>query len=160
MHLRKRHIVLAAAFSLAAFAAPASAQQNPTVRAEDRAPCRDPWVNIAIRELRGRAPSGQHESGECNVRLYNGASWGSYAELKGYVSAVLRTLEQYDARFTSQGTFYFDDDYNQFNVPLSDVRVATSRGVVDGNGRGTGDDGSGFGGSIGLPNGVTLRFRR
>ena len=159
MPLRRRF--LAVPLLLAAFtAAPALAQQNPVVQPRDRAPCRDPWVNIAIRELKGRAPNGSAESGECNVRLYNGANWRSYAELKGYVAAVLRTLESYGALFSANGQFYFDDDYNHFVVPLRDLRVVSARGVTDGSGGGVADDGSRLSGSISLPNGVTLRFPR
>ena len=161
--MTRRTRILSLALGLAAtaaIAAPAAAQQNPTVRPQDRSPCRDPWINIAVRELKGRAPNGSHESGECNIHLYNGARWNSYAELKGYVGSVLRTLDGYDARFGPDGNFYFDDDYNNHVVPLGNVRVLSSRGVTDGNGNGARDDGSQFSGAIGLPNGVTLRFAR
>ncbi len=47
--------------------------------------CRDPWVDQAIREVTGREPNGNYESGDCNVRNFNNASWNSYVELKRYV---------------------------------------------------------------------------
>ncbi len=47
--------------------------------------CRDPWVDQAIREVTGREPNGNYESGDCNVRNFNNASWNSYTELKRYV---------------------------------------------------------------------------
>lgn len=51
--------------------------------------CRDPWITQAIREVTGRAPNGNGESGECRYTQYGGGRWSSYAQLKGYVQSVL-----------------------------------------------------------------------
>ena len=49
------------------------------------AQCRDSWINNAYKDVAGRSPVGEHEGGECNIKLYNNGSWGNYDELKGYV---------------------------------------------------------------------------
>ncbi len=52
--------------------------------------CRDPWITQAIREVTGREPNGNYESGECAYTQYGGGRWNSYGELKGYVQQKLR----------------------------------------------------------------------
>ena len=47
--------------------------------------CRDPWVTQAIQQVSGHAPTGNYETGDCNIRNFNNGSWGSYPELLGYV---------------------------------------------------------------------------
>lgn len=42
----------------------------------------DPWITQAYKQMYGRTPS----SAECNIRNYNNGSWGSYAELVGYIA--------------------------------------------------------------------------
>lgn len=42
----------------------------------------DPWISRAYKQMYGRTPS----SAECNIRNYNNGSWGSYAELVGYIA--------------------------------------------------------------------------
>jgi hypothetical protein len=151
-----RKYAIAIAIAALAWATPAAAQ-NPAVQPGDRSPCRDPWINIAIRELKGRAPNGSGESGECNIQLY-GAAWNGYPQLRGFVDAALRRLAQYEARFTSDGTFYMDDDYGNVSAPAGQVRVISGRGMTDGAGNRAPDNGSQYSGSIALPNGVTIRF--
>lgn len=152
-----RHTILASAVAIAALAtaAPAAAQSGP---------CRDPWVSRAIREVtaeqrRGREANGRHESGECNIHLYGGR-WSSYAELKGYVSAVQRTLNNYEARFGTDGRLYMDDDYGNVEAPADKVRIVSPSGTTDGAGNRVSDNGSQFSGAIGLGNGVVVRFSR
>ena len=154
-----RHTIFASAVALGALTAatPAAAQSGP---------CRDPWVSRAIREAtaeqpRGRAreANGRHESGECNIHLYGGR-WSSYAELKGYVSAVLRTLNNYEARFTADGTLYMDDDYGNVQASADRVRIVSPSGTTDGAGNRASDNGAQFSGAIGLGNGVSIRFSR
>ncbi|HEX8210508.1 MAG TPA: hypothetical protein VF584_10065 [Longimicrobium sp.] len=152
-----RHTIFASAVAVAALAAaaPAAAQNGP---------CRDPWVSRAIREVtaemrRGREANGRHESGECNIHLYGGR-WSSYGELKGYVSAVLRRLDNYEARFTADGTFYMDDDYGNIEASADKVRIVSPSGTTDGAGNRAPDNGSQFSGAIGLGNGVSIRFSR
>jgi hypothetical protein len=43
--------------------------------------CTDPWINSAFNEIFTRAPQGSGDTGECNIDLYGGGSWGSYADL-------------------------------------------------------------------------------
>jgi hypothetical protein len=50
--------------------------------------CHDPWVSRAIVEATGRPANGLGDAGECNVRLYNGGQWASYAQLLSAVQAV------------------------------------------------------------------------
>lgn len=69
---------LALGAALIALAEPAAAGQ-----------CRDPWITQAIREVTGRWPSGDYESGECTYTQYGGGHWNSYAQLKGYVQQRL-----------------------------------------------------------------------
>ncbi|MBP9866110.1 MAG: hypothetical protein KBC91_06885 [Candidatus Omnitrophica bacterium] len=52
--------------------------------------CRDPWVTQAIQQVTGRAPTGNHESGDCNIYNFNNGKWGSYPELVGYVQNYVR----------------------------------------------------------------------
>ncbi len=150
-----RHTIFASAVAVAALtaAAPAAAQNGP---------CRDPWVSRAVREVttemrRGREANGRHESGECNIHLYGGR-WSSYGELKRYVSAVLRTLNNHEARFTADGAFYMDDDYGNTEASPDKVRIVSPSGTTDGAGNRVSDNGSQFSGAIGLANGVTIRF--
>lgn len=42
----------------------------------------DPWIQQAYQQLLKRSANAQ----ECNIRNYNNGSWGSYAELLGYVA--------------------------------------------------------------------------
>ena len=152
-----RHTIFASAAVVAALtaAAPAAAQSGP---------CRDPWVSRAVREVtaemrRGREANGRHESGECNIHLYGGR-WSSYGELKGYVGAVLRALNNYEARFTTDGTFYMDDDYGNVEASADKVRIVSPSGTTDGAGNRASDNGSQLSGAIGLGNGVSIRFSR
>lgn len=145
----------AAAAGLAWTAAPAAAQSGP---------CRDPWINQAIREVtraqgRERAPNGRYESGECNIHLY-GASWSSYNELKGYVTSVFRTLDQHDVVLGADGSLSLHDDYSNVHATAAQVRVVSPRGTTDGAGNRASGDGSQWQGAIGLGNGVTLRYAR
>ncbi len=52
--------------------------------------CRDPWVTQAIQQVTGRAPTGNHESGDCNIKNFNNGHWNSYPELVGYVQKYSR----------------------------------------------------------------------
>ena len=144
------HLILLAAAGLA-WSAPAQS-----------GPCRDPWINQAIREVtraqgRERAPNGRHESGECNIHLY-GASWSSYGELKGYVSNVMRILDQNDVVLGADGSLSLHDDYQNVHATASQVRVVAPRGTTDGAGNRASGDGTQWRGSIALGNGVSLRF--
>ncbi|MBD2723001.1 hypothetical protein [Hymenobacter armeniacus] len=60
---------------------------TPTLNAS--AQCRDPWIAQAYKQAANRAPVGQGEVCECNIRLYNNGSWGNYNELLGYVRQFL-----------------------------------------------------------------------
>lgn len=55
----------------------------------DAGNCRDPWVTQAVREVTGRAPNGDYESGECRYTNYGGGQWSSYPDLLNKVRAVL-----------------------------------------------------------------------
>ena len=121
-------------------------------------------MSRAIREVttdmrRGREANGRHESGECNIHLYGGR-WSSYGELKGYVIAVLRTLNNYEARFGADGRLYMDDDYGNVEASADRVRIVSPSGTTDGAGNRVSDNGSQFSGAIGLGNGVSIRFFR
>ncbi|CAA9302568.1 MAG: hypothetical protein AVDCRST_MAG68-583 [uncultured Gemmatimonadetes bacterium] len=147
---RTRILALALGAATLATAAPAAAQ------------CRDPWINQAIRQVTGeqgreRAPSGRHESGECNIHLY-GASWSSYGELKGYVASVFRILKREDVTLNADGSLHLQDDYQNIHASAAQVRVVSPRGRTDGAGNAASDDGSRWRGAIGLGNGVVLRF--
>lgn len=50
-----------------------------------RADCRDPWVTAATMEYLHRGTPAPGDP-ECNIRLYNGGSWRSYAELQHFVA--------------------------------------------------------------------------
>lgn len=114
----------------------AAAQQNPTVGAADRSPCRDPWINIAYRRFQRRAPRGSGERGECNIHLYGGGSWNSFAQLVQMVAATQRALGS-DAYFTEDGSLQYDwYDHNWVQIPAGELRIETPQGVVtDGTGR-------------------------
>ena len=47
------------------------------------AQCTDAWVTQAIREVKGRGPSGS--GGECNIKRYGNGSWSGYPDLKNKV---------------------------------------------------------------------------
>ena len=78
--------------------ASAFAQANPSAAYTDMARranyCSDPWVTIAIWDLTAntRNPNGFGQFGECNVQLYNGGRWNSYAQLRSAIDASLRAL--------------------------------------------------------------------
>jgi len=82
-------------------AAPAAAQNDP---------CRDPWVSKAVREVKGRAPIGKGEAGECNIKMY-GASWSSYDDLKGKVQQTFKALDLAMVEFRDNGRFLYDRKY-------------------------------------------------
>ena len=50
--------------------------------------CKDPWINHAIKQVLGRLPAGQDESGECRITRYGGGSWSSYDDLVAKVRAA------------------------------------------------------------------------
>jgi hypothetical protein len=56
-----------------------------------QAQCRDPWLNQIYRQLYNRAPVGQGESCECNIKLYNNGSWANYQELTNFVKQLQQT---------------------------------------------------------------------
>jgi hypothetical protein len=105
MNMSIKIVVLAA---VACFvSAPVLAQPNPT-EAQNAIgrnnPCADPWVSYAVSVVKsspgvvGRAV-GSGSSHECNTQLYNGGSWGSYAELIGHVRQTLTMLTSQGAKF-------------------------------------------------------------
>ena len=53
----------------------------------------DPWIFQAYAELYDRAPRAL----ELNINLYNGGTWNSYAELKGYVQEMQNALQRVSA---------------------------------------------------------------
>ena len=75
--MRFRHLWIAAA--ILAFAASAFAQSGP---------CRDPWINQAYQQLYHRAPQGSGATGECNISLYGGGHWSSFADLENKIRAA------------------------------------------------------------------------
>jgi hypothetical protein len=62
---------------------PQSVVDQLTPKYRRQGPCRDPWLTIAIGDVFASTHTiqGIGDAGECNPHLYNGGSWGSYAEL-------------------------------------------------------------------------------
>ena len=50
--------------------------------------CKDPWINQAYNQLYHRAPSGSVLTGECNITLYGGGHWTTFADLESKIIAV------------------------------------------------------------------------
>lgn len=80
MRIREMFVGAGAAVAVALVLAPAA----------QAGVCRDPWITQAVREVTGREPNGDWESGECTYTQYGGGRWHSYPELKGYVQQKLQ----------------------------------------------------------------------
>lgn len=72
MHAKIKFVALAAVAITVVAASPGSAE----------AQCADAWVTRAIQEVKGRAPQGSGNSGECNIDRYGAGSWTDYQDLK------------------------------------------------------------------------------
>jgi hypothetical protein len=72
MHAKIKFVALAAVTITVVAASPGSAE----------AQCADAWVTRAIQEVKGRAPQGSGNSGECNIDRYGAGSWTDYQDLK------------------------------------------------------------------------------
>lgn len=90
--------MLAAAAALAAISGPAAAANGD---------CRDPWVTEVVTKVKGRAPYGDGERGECNIRLY-GAQWGNKGELESQVRQSFAALEQAGLEWEPNGNVLND----------------------------------------------------
>lgn len=102
--------LLLGSLSISLIASAALAQPNPDAEAERLGrnnPCSDPWVSLAVSVAKthdgvvGRA-SGSGNSDECNIKLYNGGHWGSYAELLQYVRQTQQVLASQNVRFETR----------------------------------------------------------
>lgn len=81
--------------------------------------CSDPWVDEAIRQVTaGGIPMGCGNCGACNIQLYNGGLWHSYAELLRYVDEALRAMSSAKVRFKMVG--------GQFVVGRDGIRIMSS----------------------------------
>ena len=133
-----RHaVVLAAALAVAA---PAAAHAQVGV-------CRDPWVTELVTEVARRAPRGEGESGECNIKLY-GASWGTKDDLRAKVRQTFAAMQNAGVRFeTTRGTVFKDVRMN-VNIQASSIFVGP---------RGEAPRGKFY---VDLPNGYAIAFTR
>jgi len=108
--MKLRHLITFAAVVtvslISARSAGAQQMNNPTaerVAAARKANfCEDPWITIAIWTDSGGMdkPNGVGQLGECRKELYNGGSWGSFAELFRHVQATRAAVRQQGASFS------------------------------------------------------------
>jgi hypothetical protein len=62
--------------------------------------CRDPWITKAFfKQTRSRIPAGWGTTNECNTKVYNEGSWGSFVLLRGYVNGYLDGVAQSGQKF-------------------------------------------------------------
>ena len=89
----------------------AHAQPNPSQADTNNArnnPCSDPWVSLAVSVVKtqggavGRA-AGSGNTGECDVALYGGGQWSSYADLLQKVRATRAALASQNVQFALVG---------------------------------------------------------
>jgi hypothetical protein len=105
--LKKLGFVMLAAAGCAASTGAGAQLPNPSAESVAQGrnnPCTDPWVSLAVSLVKtrgshvGRA-AGSGNSGECDIKLYNGGRWGSYDELVGHVKASQARLAAQNVRF-------------------------------------------------------------
>jgi hypothetical protein len=98
-----KYLFLALAFSILIFASLSVSAQAPNSQQTEAArnrPCADPWINIAFQQLGYGTPGGFGNYGDCNTQLYNGGSWSSYEQLKGYVKTAQEQMTQAGYEYT------------------------------------------------------------
>ena len=133
-------LAVIAAAALLATVVPATAHAQVGV-------CRDPWVTELVTEVARRAPRGEGESGECNVKLY-GASWSSKDDLRGKVRQTFAAMQSAGVGFeTTRGTVFKDIRMN-VNIQASSIFVGP---------KGEAPRGKFY---VDLPNGYAIAFTR
>ncbi len=109
----KKYLPIIAVCAALVVTAGASAQRLPDPNAEETArgrnnPCSDPWVSYAVSVAKsspgvvGRA-AGEGPTGECNIKLYNNGSWGSYDELVRHAKATISMLASQNVKYEMVG---------------------------------------------------------
>jgi len=69
--------------------------------------CRDPWVTEVVTKVKNRAPYGEDERGECNIKLY-GAQWANKGELEQQVRQAFASLDKAGLEWESNGNVLHD----------------------------------------------------
>ena len=101
-------------------------------------PCADPWVSYAVSVAKskpgfvGRA-GGSGNSGECDIKLYNGGRWGSYDELVRHARATYASLVNQNVQFLPDGKVGVIDLARGLNP---DNIISTNAGAIISGGAG------------------------
>jgi hypothetical protein len=97
--------------------------------------CKDPWINQAYNELYHRAPAGSGATGECNISLYGGGHWTTYADLESKIIAVRgRATAVQAAPVAASSALHLDRSLNIVNSTGGIVARAGTFSLVGGNG--------------------------
>src|SRR5664280_2955822 len=98
--------------------------------------CKDPWINQAYNQLYHRAPSGSANTGECNIALYGGGHWSSYADLTAKIQAAKApTRAPAPAPVAAvSSAFHLDRSLNILNASGAIVARAGTYSLVRSNG--------------------------
>jgi hypothetical protein len=94
--------------------------------------CKDPWINQAYNQLYHRAPSGSANTGECNIALYGGGHWSSYADLTAKIQASKAPARA--PAGVASSAFHLDRNFNIVNPSGAIIARAGTFNLVGGNG--------------------------